>query len=58
MPSKILDRHGYKYYDLVMALFVTVLICSNFIGAIKIWEVGGFKFRDRHRPDEKPDISV
>lgn len=42
--AKLLDRHGYKYYDLVMALFVTVLICSNFIGAIKIWEVGGMKF--------------
>ena len=27
-----------------MALFVTVLFCSNFIGAIKIWEVGGYKF--------------
>ncbi len=27
-------RH-YKYYDLVMAAFVTVLLCSNFIGAAK-----------------------
>lgn len=25
----------YKYYDLVMAAFVTVLLCSNFIGAAK-----------------------
>ena len=25
----------YKYYDLVMAAFVTVLVCSNFIGAAK-----------------------
>jgi queuosine precursor transporter len=25
----------YRYYDLVMAAFVTVLICSNFIGAAK-----------------------
>ena len=26
----------YKYYDLVMAAFVTVLLCSNLIGASKI----------------------
>jgi len=26
---------SYRYYDLVMAAFVTVLICSNFIGAAK-----------------------
>ena len=25
----------YRYYDLVMAAFVTVLLCSNFIGAAK-----------------------
>ena len=30
-PEKI-----YKYYDLVMAAFVTVLICSNLIGAGKV----------------------
>jgi uncharacterized integral membrane protein (TIGR00697 family) len=28
-------RRSYRYYDLVMAAFVTVLICSNFIGAAK-----------------------
>ena len=28
-------RTSYKYYDLVMAAFVTVLLCSNFIGAAK-----------------------
>ena len=28
-------RNSYKYYDLVMAAFVTVLLCSNFIGAAK-----------------------
>lgn len=27
---------GYRYYDLVMAAFVTVLICSNLIGPAKI----------------------
>lgn len=28
-------RRRYRYYDLVMAAFVTVLVCSNFIGAAK-----------------------
>jgi len=28
-------RHNYKYYEFVMAAFVTVLLCSNFIGAAK-----------------------
>ena len=28
-------KRQYKYYDLVMAAFVTVLLCSNFIGAAK-----------------------
>ena len=31
-------RH-YKYYDLVMAAFVTVLLCSNLIGPAKTCEV-------------------
>ncbi|HKP97560.1 MAG TPA: queuosine precursor transporter [Fibrobacteria bacterium] len=30
-----MDKKQYKYYDLVMAAFVTVLLCSNFIGAAK-----------------------
>ncbi len=29
------QRKSYRYYDLVMAAFVTVLLCSNFIGAAK-----------------------
>ncbi len=37
-------RKSYKYYDLVMATFVTVLLCSNLIGAAKVCEIGGFKF--------------
>lgn len=28
-------RRRYRYYDLIMAAFVTVLVCSNFIGAAK-----------------------
>lgn len=35
---------NFKYYDLVMASFVTVLICSNLIGASKICSVGGVTF--------------
>ncbi|MDQ2999764.1 MAG: queuosine precursor transporter [Fibrobacterota bacterium] len=30
-----MDRKQYRFYDLVMAAFVTVLVCSNFIGAAK-----------------------
>jgi uncharacterized integral membrane protein (TIGR00697 family) len=35
------DR-GYRYYEFVMAAFVTVLICSNLIGPAKIVQVDGF----------------
>ncbi|HEX9571322.1 MAG TPA: queuosine precursor transporter, partial [Burkholderiales bacterium] len=28
----------YRYYEFVMAAFVTVLICSNLIGPAKIWQ--------------------
>ncbi len=38
------DRRQYKYYDLVMAMFVTVLICSNVIGAAKVSTVYGMTF--------------
>lgn len=34
----------YRYYDLVMAAFVTVLLCANVIGAAKVAEIGGFVF--------------
>jgi uncharacterized integral membrane protein (TIGR00697 family) len=37
-------RRVYKYYDLVMALFVTILLCSNVIGAGKVASVWGFTF--------------
>lgn len=35
---------SYRYYDLVMAAFVTVLLCANVIGAAKVAEVSGFVF--------------
>jgi queuosine precursor transporter len=34
----------YRYYDLVMAAFVTVLLCSNLIGASKVATLGGVSF--------------
>jgi queuosine precursor transporter len=37
-------RRSFKYYDLVMALFVTILLCSNLIGAAKVCTVWGFTF--------------
>ena len=37
-------QHKYKYYDLIMAAFVTVLICSNLIGAEKVVTILGFSF--------------
>jgi queuosine precursor transporter len=37
-------RRLYRYYDLVMALFVTILLCSNVIGAAKVCTVWGFTF--------------
>lgn len=35
-------RRVYKYYDLVMVAFVTVLICSNLIGAGKVCRIAGY----------------
>ena len=33
------QQHTYRYYEFVMAAFVTVLICSNLIGPAKIAQV-------------------
>jgi len=35
----VTPARNYRYYDLVMAAFVTVLICSNLIGPAKIAQV-------------------
>ncbi|HET7463232.1 MAG TPA: queuosine precursor transporter [Longimicrobium sp.] len=46
-PSARTDPHphrSYKYFDLIMAGFVTVLLCSNLIGAAKPAHLGGFSF--------------
>jgi uncharacterized integral membrane protein (TIGR00697 family) len=37
-------RRSYRYYDLVMASFVTVLLCANVIGAAKVARLWGFSF--------------
>jgi uncharacterized integral membrane protein (TIGR00697 family) len=34
----------YKYYDLIMAAFVTILLCTNLISAPKRVSIGGFVF--------------
>lgn len=39
-----MSRRPYKYYDLILAAFVTVLLCSNLIGVAKVATVGGFSF--------------
>ena len=44
MTKHTQPKRQYKYYDLIMAAFVTVLICSNLIGAAKVATVWGFTF--------------
>ena len=36
------EQRGYRYYEFVMAAFVTVLICSNLIGPAKIVQIDGW----------------
>jgi uncharacterized integral membrane protein (TIGR00697 family) len=44
MSSQIPLQKQYKYYDFVMVSFVTILLCSNMIGAGKVCEWNGFTF--------------
>ncbi len=39
-----MERRNYKYFDLVMAAFVTVLLCSNLIGVPKVAALFGYTF--------------
>ena len=39
MNHSVLRARPYRYYELVMAAFVTVLICSNLIGPAKIAQI-------------------
>jgi len=38
-PGKVTHGRRFQYYDLIMASFVAVLICSNFIGPAKICQL-------------------
>jgi len=42
--SEAHPQRSYKYFDLIMAGFVTVLLCSNLIGAAKPAHLGSFTF--------------
>ena len=44
MPRPAPPRRSYRYYDLVMAAFVTVLLCADVIGAAKVARVWGLTF--------------
>jgi uncharacterized integral membrane protein (TIGR00697 family) len=39
-----LNRRAYRYYDFVLAAFVTVLLCANLIGAAKVCRIGPVTF--------------
>ncbi len=38
-PGLMERKRNYRYYDLIMAAFVTVLLCSNLIGVHKVTRV-------------------
>jgi len=38
----VTEQRNYRYYEFVMAAFVTVLICSNLIGPAKIVQIDGW----------------
>ena len=44
MDATAVSGAHFRYYDLVMAAFVAVLLLSNVIGAAKLSEVGGYVF--------------
>jgi queuosine precursor transporter len=46
MTSAIDPHPGrtYRYYDLIMASFVCVLLCANLVGVSKAVQIGGFTF--------------
>lgn len=44
IPKPTREPKHYRYYDSIMVAFVTLLLCSNLIGAPKIWQVFGFSF--------------
>lgn len=42
--EKKVHSRNYRYYDLILAGFVTVLLCSNLIGVSKVVTIAGFTF--------------
>ncbi len=44
IPKAPPPRRSFRYYDLVMAAFVTVLLCADVIGAAKVAQVWGLTF--------------
>jgi len=44
IPAEPQRARQYRYYDLVMAAFVTVLLCANLIGAAKRTQLFGLTF--------------
>src|SRR3954447_21449358 len=44
MAGSSTPRRSYRYYDFLMAAFVTILICSNFISAPKRVTLGPLTF--------------
>jgi uncharacterized integral membrane protein (TIGR00697 family) len=43
-PATHAAHQAYRYYDLILGAFVTVLLCTNLISASKQVQVGGFVF--------------
>lgn len=43
-PAQVTSPKTFRYYDLIMAAFVTILLCSNLIGATKIFTFAGRSF--------------
>jgi len=43
-PTSQTSAKKFKYYDFIMAAFVTILLCSNIIGAEKVVSLFGFTF--------------
>ncbi len=43
-PATSVPVRNYRYYDLIMAAFVCVLLCANLVGVSKAVTIGGFTF--------------
>ena len=43
-PAMEAPGRTYRYYDLIMASFVCVLLCANLVGVSKAVQIGGFTF--------------